>query len=454
MNIQNSFALLERFGILPKQFIYITGILALVYAFPPALLPVYLVLAVYAFRGPRQAIEALSISLLLVFLNPGLFSLSGNILLLRWLVFLAAIVRVFLTFVERELSVPGPVFASLFFLVIIGGLSVVSSYQPMISVLKLLQFIIGIITILYAFQFTAEEKEYWTRWFTSFFIVVLILSFPLYFMAAGYHRVSSSFQGLLNQPQAWGVFLAPVTAWFIARFLSGEDRAPYIIPGIIAGSFFIFASDARVALAAMVLGFVFAFIVKVIRGDRFLPFQSSRFGASIYPLTVIIIVLFGFMNFNEIKESYQDFIHKGKEFTTIGEGYHQTRGMLIERSLENFRDHPVTGIGFGIGSDIHRFEAKRTESLGLVIGASTEKGFIGSAILEEIGIFGTFIFLIFLCSLILYVYKHGTYSQAVLMFSAFSVNIAEMVLFSFGGLGLYIWLLIGYAIMPSNETQK
>ncbi len=439
---------LEKFGILPIQAVVLTGILAVVYILPMALFPVYLGLAYYAFRGPRESIEALSISFILVFLNPGIFYLPETVLMLRWFVLIAAFARIVLMFQDRELSLFGPVSSILLFGLVIGLLAVVGSYHPVISILKLFQFMIGVLTIFYAFRFTSDMRTYWTKWFTSYFLLVILLSAPFYFLPEGYTRNDVGFQGILNHPQAFGVFLAPMTLWFIARFISGESRELYLIFGFLLGFIFIFASQARVALVALVLAFVISMVVKFIRGEEFIPITGNTIEKYFLPVAAVSGILLIILNLGMIKERFNEFMVKHEEYTSLEEGYQQTRGMLIEKSMQNFREHPIAGIGFGLDSDITSQSSSQASGLGIVFSAASEKGFIGSAVLEEVGIFGACILIIFIGSMIIFVVKTGTFAQWTILFTGLLVNIAEMVFFSFGGTGLYIWLLLGYATIP------
>ena len=67
----------------------------------------------------------------------------------------------------------------------------------------------------------------------------------------------------------------------------------------------------------------------------------------------------------------------------------------------------VIGIGFGVASDRENFIVKESKNINIPLGASTEKEFLPTALLEEVGIVGTFLFLLFLFELMKPIIKFG-----------------------------------------------
>ena len=64
------------------------------------------------------------------------------------------------------------------------------------------------------------------RWFTTVQAVVIASSLPLILSSAGYFTNGVGFQGILNHPQAFGVYLAPVTALLVADTFGGSRASP------------------------------------------------------------------------------------------------------------------------------------------------------------------------------------------------------------------------------------
>ena len=167
---------------------------------------------------------------------------------------------------------------------------------------------------------------------------------------------------------------------------------------------------------------------------------------------MIILLPVVVVQWNPIKNALVNFTFKGSRSASMAEAFHASRGFLIMRSFSNFLDQPLTGIGFGVASDPDSFVVRRNALTGLPLGASIEKGFLPAAVLEEVGIIGTGIFLIFLTSLLYPTLRRGAkISSAVLAMSALFMNFGESVFFSPGGMGLWMWLLIGAARVMAGE---
>ncbi|MEX0929743.1 MAG: O-antigen ligase family protein [Balneolales bacterium] len=442
---------MQKIGLQPAMAAVFGSMLIAMYFVPQMMLVICAILAMHALRGVKESIEALTFSFLIGFLNPGMFDFPSGALALRWLILISAFGRVLFTvmFAERY-TIPKPIGSLLYFAMVCIALSVAASFHPMISMVKIIMFTVGAFTILMGFQLTADYKEYWERWFVNFYFFVMLVSLPFILTEVGYYNNMAGFQGILNQPQAYGLFLAPFTAYYTARIILQEDASLVSVLGMLLGWISIFFSQARMAFVAVTLSVVFLLIIRMMRG---IP-QTTRQGSFItYPVIVAacmagIILVF---NIDPVLEKFGSFVNKGYDFDTYEEGYQQSRGYMVDRSLNNFTDNPVMGIGFGIDSRLDDRTVGQAEFMGIPLGAPTEKGFLLSAVLEEIGLVGMAFFVFFFAGLISYVFRLPLTSEHALFLGCIFVNIAEMVFFSFGGSGLYLWLLIGFTSVGWNR---
>jgi hypothetical protein len=92
--------------------------------------------------------------------------------------------------------------------------------------------------------------------------------------------------------------------------------------------------------------------------------------------------------------------------------------------------------------------------MGLPISAPVEKGFLPTAILEEVGIPGALGFLGLFLTLLYRVYRTGDQPWAAVLLTSIFVNLGEALFFSLGGLGLYFWIWIGLAIRGTAPLRK
>jgi hypothetical protein len=82
---------------------------------------------------------------------------------------------------------------------------------------------------------------------------------------------------------------------------------------------------------------------------------------------------------------------------------------------------------------------------GLPVGASVEKGFMPSAVLEETGITGAVLVIGLLLALFRPIVRNGSISLFWMALVCLFVNFGEMVFFSVGGLGMLFWVLMAFA---------
>jgi hypothetical protein len=411
----------------------------------------YLALSLWALRSPKNSIEALTLSFLISFLNPGIFTGEGSTLL-RWLVLLAAFLRVSLSYINQNDSKISSHFLG-YLLLFTGTVlltSLFKSYEPLVSTLKIITFFIGSSTVILAFELTRDQYKYWEKWFSSLFLVIVIGSFPLLFHPLGYFINSTGFQGLLNQPQAYAVFLAPMLAWFTGRFLFQEDRSQIVKLGITIGLVSLFASLSRNGALAFILGFLLTLVIGIVYKKswqliimRVLKSKWTIIGACLIGILLIL-------NWDTVVDKSVSFVSKGVEEGAIHERFTGSREKIIELSWKNFLSNPLFGIGFGIASDPLTFNVKINDTLGIPLGASIEKGFLPTQILEEIGILGFTLWLILMVLLIrpLLVINHLT--PLWLFLACMLTNSGEAIFFSMGGIGLYIWLLLGFSRILRN----
>lgn len=405
----------------------------------------YVALSAWALRSPKHAIQALCLSWLVTFLNPGIFTEFEGAAILRWLVFFAAFSRVIRSKILRNPRIPREIICLALFFLFALLISMFKSYAPIVSLFKLVMFVMGVVTILFVFELTGDQKAYWRSWFTTFFLLILVSGFPFYFFELGYTRNAIAFQGLLNHPQAYAVFLAPMVVWFTGRILFEKDRSVPVVIGVVLGWFSLFATLSRTGIFAAVLGFGLTVIVGPVKRAEWRNTLARTFGSHLGMMGLCVLIIVLIFSWTPLSQAMRSVLQKGTEAQSFIDAYDMSRAVLIEPSINNFLDNPWSGIGFGIASDPFSFVVSRDKWLKLPIGASIEKGFLPTAVLEEVGIIGAGFLLIFIFALIRPILKWGNLPGFWLFITSLLINMGEMVFFSFGGMGLYIWLMIGFS---------
>ncbi len=418
---------------------------------------VYLALVLWALRGPKETLEALSLSWLVTFLNPGMYTLSGSSEVLRWLVlfsgFCSIIVRVSSRVLVRlDTRFPKSWCWLLGFFIVTLVLSCLSSYAFDVSLFKLIAFLMAATTVILGFNMTRGFSRYWTAWFLTIFVVVVLCSLPLLFHPIGFFCNQRGFQGLLNQPQAYGVFLGSLCSWLFFLLMEREKKGLLWWAFLCLAFLSLVATNSRTGMLCLMTGPLTVIVLKIFQGDSNHRVIKKTLAFTIFLLIILLPVVV--VQWNPIKNALVNFTFKGSSSASMAEAFYASRGFLIMRSFSNFLDQPLTGIGFGVASDPDSYVVRRNALTGLPLGAPIEKGFLPAAVLEEIGITGTGIFLIFLTSLLYPTLRRGAkISSAVLAMSALFMNFGESVFFSPGGMGLWMWLLIGAARVMAGEKS-
>ena len=434
----------------PFFLIGLLTILFAVLAISPYFISVVLgFLCIWALVGVKQAIQAVSLSVIIKFLNPALYTFSSETGILTWLVIFLAVVRLLPNVKMRHIWFLLPLMS---FSLVVASLSIFVSPNPQISLFKLFSFSVVVAAVLIGMSTASRNTiEAWKLWFLSLTVSVILDSIPTFFFpAVGYHTNGRGFQGILNQPQALGAWLAPVGAWLLMGLFQIKRRGRVILLGalvILIG--LVISTKARTSAAAISLSIGATFIVASIgrRKDFSLSITRGVLVATFLSFALAILLFIS----PELSNGIKGFALKGGE-TNIEESFYSSRGGGIESQWANFLNKPLTGNGFGVYPSGY-FPSGIVTVYGIPISAPVEKGFLPTAILEEIGIMGTLFFIWFLISLTKRVTKNSDARWISLFFACLFVNVGEAVLFSVGGIGLYFWLLIGLAIGASGDGR-
>ena len=418
----------------------------------------YPALALYGMSGRSNSIRALALSWLFTMGSPGLFPDASLESLGRYLVFSAVAMSALFrseTFRGRK-----PASRLTHGTTLVGGFllthSVLFSAVVDVSLLKatVWTLVAASLSSLWLGMPPSERNQlanqlYW------FLALILIVSLPLIVMPLGYLVNGTGFQGVLNQPQAFGPVMALLAAWTIARIFTSPRPSWWLVAIAGISILMVLMSLARTAGLAIVLGIGLSLplvtrlsgvplrvIAPGLRSPRMwlLVGAAALSGLALSPVIVGVV---------------QNFVLKSRTgIDSILDLYMDTRGMLIEPMIDNIVAHPWTGIGFGIASNPDAMIVDRDGVFGLPTGAAIEKGLAYLATVEELGIVGAVIVAFWLLGVIRRAGRNGFVSLA-LCFTALATNLAESTLFSPGGTGLiYLTILIGAATGPMMVPER
>lgn len=411
-------------------------------------------LSIYSNRG---AMQALTICVLLMYLNPNLTSPQPAMTVMKWvLLFITCASTLIRNY--RPDAVPRWFMPFIFFIVTSGVFAVLTSVMPELSLFKLSTFAVGVIAALGVFQ-NQSDRDYPLNWLFTVFCTVLCLSLTLLPFSIGYHvGARHLFQGILSHSQSYGVYLAPFTAFLIARLLTGESRSFIDLPLAIVSILSIFATSSRTSVLALFTGLLCAWFTVVIYRKDLINVLLKKRSVIAQAITLFVLMITMIIFSASAKEHiWRFFVNKGdpsaSSSQTISKSFELSRGALIDKSMINFRKYPFTGVGFGMSSDTGVKNVVKDPYSGLPISAPVELGFFPTATLSQIGLIGSLLLLVFLVILFGPILKNTSIPVIALFWCAFLVNIGEMIFYSTGGIGLQMWLIFGFCYAESQRAE-
>ena len=411
----------------------------------------YAPLCLYALIGPKQAIKALSLNYLVLFLNPAFHEPAAETSILRWVIILVAGLRVIPSISARSFRFLVPL---LLFFAMVSVLAFLTSSSFAVSFLKVSIFAYFAATVLAAFNSLEQaDLDDLRAWFLTITIVVVLLSLPTFaFPKVGFYRNGTGFQGILSHPQTMGIFLAPIAAYLTAGLLLGNSRPSFTAWATCAIVIVLmFFSRARTAALASFLGVGVTLVVS---------FYSAR-KAALKPaltralvVTTMLSIVFALVMFTSqtVSKSVVGYLMKGEK-GGIEQAFYISRGAGISFFWKRFLDAPLTGHGFGIDSSNESLKNTHT-FLGIPITSSTEFGFLPAAFLEQVGFLGLAFFAPFFLVLIWEAVHQADVGFTAMFFACLFVNMGEAVFFSPGMDGGYQWLLIGLSTAAGPATRS
>jgi len=401
----------------------------------------YIFLAIFALTGRIQIIQALLLSWFFSMSNTEIIAYSDYKTIGRYLIIIicaiSALFRVSLKKIDKFILYT--IFLSAYFVFH----SLIFSQIVNVSVLKSLNWLIVISTLsLTWYSFNENEREYTFKWIIKLLELIFIFSLPYLFLDSGYQRTGDNFQGILSHPMVYGPTMSILGAIYLSQLFTKKELSFFLIFKISLIFLFVALSASRTAFFALTFVSIFsllivAFFSKYKVSSYFQIISSSRIVLFLLVLCLLSILDYQFFNYLEFV------ITKGNavDVSSFWEAYNMSRGRLFEEMIENIQQYPLFGIGFGIASDSQSMRISYDPFFGLPIQAPVEKGIIFVAILEEVGITGFILFLLWIKGLVNRAINIGGMSVFIII-TIFLLNMAEATLFSPGGMGLINLILL------------
>jgi hypothetical protein len=403
-----------------------------------------------ALIGPVQAIQALMVATLVAYGNPAIVKPAPAEGVLLRLVLLAAILRLVPTMRGSDLRLVWPVWL---FAIAEAFSSIHYSPAVLISLMKVAELLCGVTAVLIAYNHVRPAHLVGLhRWLITLGLTVIGLS-GLTLLRPGFGLGGDGgLEGLLDQPQALGIFMAPFAAWAMTGVLLMRRRATRLelLIALLVGALIVL-SKARTAGFGAGAGVMVVMIWRALSRRRQ---GQARLGKPIM-ITLLacgVLAVLGAMT-GQVSKVFTDYAYKGSEgkAQNLNEAFYASRGGGAIGEWNDFLQKPLFGNGFGVYPD-GQFPAGVSYFDGIPISAPIEKGFLPTAILQEGGVLGAGLLTLVIALLSRRAWRNTDLRWRAMFVACLAINVGECVFMSPGGIGMFDWLLLGVA-MFSYRTE-
>ena len=251
---------------------------------------------------------------------------------------------------------------------------------------------------------------------------------------------TSLFMGMTNHSQCLGPVVSSVSVVLFGDLLFSIKRAdPIYILLLLCCPYLIYLTSSRTGMGSYVLGMMFvAYIFLQARGI------GSRWKSRVFSCLMFLSAIGMFLVFMSpgFQERAVGFMLKTKyvdDRSVSTQAIMSSRQGLIDLALYNFRKSPIIGNGFQVSESMKGIKIKNGKQL---LSAPIEKGVWVTAVLEEGGIIGWSIFVIFLIACIVKSIKRRAYIGASCLFLCTLTNLGEFTFFSMSYTGGFTWAMV------------
>ena len=345
----------------------------------------------------------------------------------------------------------------------VACISSLDGWAPMISYLKLAQYVFFLIGILFITRILQQSDRglYQMRCaFMALAIIILVGSVIVRFIPSiGYSMqigtaadwgitltgediAKAEFMTMFNGMTAHSQMLAPtvsiVSAWVLCDMLLVEKRLSYLHLGVLSvAPILLYLSRSRGGFLELLAVIGCAVVVCVPRA-RLTAVVRSKLTMLMAGLVLIMFGIAAVMQFRN--EAISRWLRKTDDVhgdnRTLTEAFTGSRAAMIEYNLRDFRLNPLFGKGFQVVRGMERYYRGRK---GMLFSAPVEKGVTPYVVLGETGLAGATFFTIFLFSFYATCLKRR-YLALLTMFTCMMVaNLADSTFFSPGG-GGFMWI--------------
>lgn len=346
----------------------------------------------------------------------------------------------------------------------------VAGWQPIISYLKMVLFLtvfLGFFSVANAAAtrqgVDARKLRSLCLAFAIFFILgsVALIPFPALGMMRAEFYLSQGlpvppgglFAGMCLHSQALGPVVASISTLVLADLLfcvKKWDKLYLLL--LLCSPILIYKTGSRTAMGTYVAGLCFV---------TFLFMCARGVGATWKTRALSVLMLLGVMGgialfaVSSLREGVAKFVLKYAEAGTevTMEEVLSTRQGAMDAQLENFSESPVIGNGFQVSKQM---ENEEIVSAAQLLSAPVEKGVWITAVLEEGGIIGMVLLLLFFFVAGVRLWERQAYIGLALFVVIIVCNLGEFTMFSVTSVGGLMWAMLfcGLALDAQRKREQ
>lgn len=382
------------------------------------------------------------------------FSLSA-----RAVYFLVGVVLTLQIVGQRYSRVTSPLLSLLFFIVYMAIISSVG-WQPMISYLKLILFVV-VYMALYSVGTAVATRpnvrpERVRSVLLAFAIFVLVgsmavIPFPAisqmnvaaFFQRYGYLPDGGLFQGITFHSQCIGPLVGVLSVLLFADMLFSLRRWDklYVLL-LLCAPILIYKTGSRTAMGTWLAGLFFVFFLFMNTSGRMVGAVWKQRALTLLAIGGILggVVLLTTPGMRAAVARFAlKYTSEESSLEVDTETLMVTRQGLIDSQLVNFAESPWIGNGFQVSKELGE---KDYFSWTQYLSAPIEKGVWVTAVLEEGGVFGMLLFVLFLLIVFPTLIVRKAYLGVSALFVFVVANLGEFNLFSMSANGGIMWALV------------
>ena len=267
-------------------------------------------------------------------------------------------------------------------------------------------------------------------------------------------NLMSLFRGMTNHSQALGVFAAGLGVLIFADWLFSIQRFDKLYAALMfCIPILLYKSASRTAMGTFVGGCLFLFMIFMKTRNIRISWHSKVTQAFTASLVLMFLVVLAIPS---VRDKVARFILKygteGRSKVTLNtEDILSSRQHKIDECLRNWHTSPTIGNGFQVSEDMKGFSA---QSFTQILSAPVEKSTWIFAILEEGGVIGETLFVLYVLICVALLNKRKAYIGVTIFVIFIISNLGEFTIFSMSGGGGTYWTLVFIAlILDSNRSR-